>query len=627
MNENIIAFIDKYTNIDNPGYALMLNGGWGCGKTHFVKEWMANQKKSEKEDNLHIVLKPIYVSLFGKKTIDQVVYDIKKEITPWLYSKEAKVCKKLISCFSQAALHVDINKDGKDDGELTFGFDPLSLLGEGNNTENIKGRKILIFDDLERCQIDMKEILGFINYLVEHNGCKVIVVCDECHLDDKQRQEYGEYREKTFGRTFSVKGDASVAYDAFVEDVKYVAYNKDIITELKNTALQIYDCSHSSNLRALRQTIHDFAIAGSFIIKQYAGKPKLNEFLKTLFIHFQILHLEDSNGNRENFELFAESVSNIFTDEDDKGKINWFLSKYTPWLDANNVPRLNGMLAADVLSFDKDGVMRMNFANPYFGEDTETLSAAQDIIKNLHQMDNEILVKQEALVVKALRACTYEKLNELVADIICMSSLDVHKVSSYAANDIKIMSENAIDSYLNNLNPVPEDFKQQALKCISYYQNSHLNNGVWKDIKPYYEAKVDKICGRIVNRMQMFWLNIDNNNIDDIVKIWKDPLPDHSTLYEDAPMFKGLDADVLTQRILSLNNGALNSLSNWLRYFYSDNGRPVGWEKKLSSDVPMLQLMKNAIDNEVSNKIKLDKLAYEKMSKALGGIIQVLAKE
>lgn len=41
MNEDIIRFLNEYAKLPSPQYAVLLRGKWGCGKTYFVKNWLA----------------------------------------------------------------------------------------------------------------------------------------------------------------------------------------------------------------------------------------------------------------------------------------------------------------------------------------------------------------------------------------------------------------------------------------------------------------------------------------------------------------------------------------------------------------------------------------------------------
>ena len=108
--------------------------------------------------------KPIYISLFGLKEVQQVTESINKEIYPWLYSKGAKFIKNFLKAASKIVLRYDIDADGngKNEGSATLNLDSILLLKEDNN--EIKGNKILIFDDFERCNINFETLLGYINY-------------------------------------------------------------------------------------------------------------------------------------------------------------------------------------------------------------------------------------------------------------------------------------------------------------------------------------------------------------------------------------------------------------------------------------------------------------------------------
>ena len=42
-----------------------------------------------------------------------------------------------------------------------------------------KEQLVLIFDDVERCQIDVIELMGFLNNLCENKGYRVILIANE----------------------------------------------------------------------------------------------------------------------------------------------------------------------------------------------------------------------------------------------------------------------------------------------------------------------------------------------------------------------------------------------------------------------------------------------------------------
>lgn len=63
--------------------------------------------------------------------------------------------------------------------------------------------KTIVFDDLERCSINLEDLFGAINKYVEHHGCKVIVIAH----DDKLNDELTDKKEKIFGQVIKVTPD------------------------------------------------------------------------------------------------------------------------------------------------------------------------------------------------------------------------------------------------------------------------------------------------------------------------------------------------------------------------------------------------------------------------------------
>ena len=94
MNRNILTFLNEYAEIPDPQYAIMLRGAWGCGKTFFIRQWMEQLKNNRDADKLK--WQPIYVSLYGLTTTQQITEQINKEISPWLYSKGMKLAKNIL---------------------------------------------------------------------------------------------------------------------------------------------------------------------------------------------------------------------------------------------------------------------------------------------------------------------------------------------------------------------------------------------------------------------------------------------------------------------------------------------------------------------------------------------------
>lgn len=166
-DEQILEIIEKYVNKKETNYAILLDGEWGSGKTYFIREILvpklkANYEKEKKEKNKDDNLKnkkPIYISLYGMEDIKEISKSIYINL---LGEKSNKWISTPINIAQFLKTDIDYSK-------IT------EVLEQFINLE----KNIIIFDDLERCNIDINLCLGYINNLVEHNNIKVIIVANE----------------------------------------------------------------------------------------------------------------------------------------------------------------------------------------------------------------------------------------------------------------------------------------------------------------------------------------------------------------------------------------------------------------------------------------------------------------
>ncbi len=63
-------------------------------------------------------------------------------------------------------------------GPLSFNFNELKKIFNVFETKDM----VICLDDLERCSIPICELLGFVNNLIEHCNCKVLILADESNI-------------------------------------------------------------------------------------------------------------------------------------------------------------------------------------------------------------------------------------------------------------------------------------------------------------------------------------------------------------------------------------------------------------------------------------------------------------
>ena len=189
--EELIESILDYVRADYTDYAIMINGEWGSGKTHF---W--NNKVRNKIESLQLngrKYSTIYMSLYGISNLE----DISKKI----FIETTQLMDKNLKKYMDSHGQTTIPEYAK------TGLDMANFFGVTKNGEKIDygeffatNNKILCFDDLERANVDVIDILGYINNFVEHDHIKTIIICNEKELSTKLKSSNLEM--KTFIATY-----------------------------------------------------------------------------------------------------------------------------------------------------------------------------------------------------------------------------------------------------------------------------------------------------------------------------------------------------------------------------------------------------------------------------------------
>ena len=139
INESIKEFLEWYFKQKSPKYAVMITGEWGCGKTWLLDEIM---KQREETDYLRI-------SLFGVSSIQEIYDRCFAQIYPMLAAPGTQIVSGLaMGLLSQLSFPV---------GNVTVQPDNGSPDGIGiKRLMTNLSRKIIFFDDYERCTLPRK---------------------------------------------------------------------------------------------------------------------------------------------------------------------------------------------------------------------------------------------------------------------------------------------------------------------------------------------------------------------------------------------------------------------------------------------------------------------------------------
>ena len=274
LNSHIGEYLDYYCELSHaPEFAVLLKGQWGAGKTWFINKYCEKLKANNQ--------RYLYVSLYGMTSFSEIEETFFQQLHPILSSKGMAITGKILKGFIKGALKIDLNNDAKDDGTWSVqvpDFDLPEYLKDAD-------KSILIFDDLERCKIDISNILGYINYFVEHKGLKVVIVANEDEL--LKVESYNAIKEKLIGKTFGVSLDLERALENFIKAVNNSIVRSFLVDNVELIE-NLYSAAKYENLRNLKQIVLDFERIFEFLPEKARKKKELLQDILKFLMAFSI---------------------------------------------------------------------------------------------------------------------------------------------------------------------------------------------------------------------------------------------------------------------------------------------------------------------------------------------------
>lgn len=296
MNEKEISeYLVNYIENDKTRSAVMLTGPWGSGKSYYIQNQLVNMLEKNDKDI-------VCVSLYGLKTLAELNKSIYLEL------RAKKVIKNINKKLSKNQVDIDSTNKSKKHiifgrwvkkhgNELTIsayllgktiikgfaGFFNVPLEFSDKDIEklfssiNLEG-KLIVLEDLERSSIDIIEVMGYVNNLVEQDGVKVLLVANEDEIikyvedtedgkekDDKKSKkltdkasEYVRVKEKTVRDTICFEPNYNFAVLNIIKEFQCKYFEKAIDEDQKtklcpivSNTVKIMDDLKIYNLRAV----------------------------------------------------------------------------------------------------------------------------------------------------------------------------------------------------------------------------------------------------------------------------------------------------------------------------------------------------------------------------------------
>lgn len=276
--ERVKEALTQYIRHPPPGYAFLLEGGWGVGKSHFWRQFQGKELSALGRTDISF-------SVAGLSTLEDLENALflasVENLAPQMVRETASVVWKTALRF----IKVDPN-------DIKLRADVKS------------GATIVCIDDVERFAGDFKVLFGFIKGLLDDAVLHVVMVGDEKRaLADLAG--YGDYRERIVGKTITVPPDTAAVYDS-------VAYGyadsrvRDALKEARDKALILFSDKRLTNLRTLRAILDEVNTLLLAMVWPTDNMPHLDALLSAVTFHSMVV-AKDASAVDEVARVFLMS--------------------------------------------------------------------------------------------------------------------------------------------------------------------------------------------------------------------------------------------------------------------------------------------------------------------------------
>jgi len=201
-SDNIFGAINAYLDRRNTQYAIMIDGPWGVGKTHFILNSLIPRRTETKF---------VYTSLYGLNSFDEIDFEINAQI--------AAISSKINNPIgTEIYSWPGIEKEAV--GTDYLSNKPRQILASVNDCETDHS-VVICLDDLERWHGDLHLCLSYINRLVEHKNLKCILIGNLEEMPSNAVFTFSNAREKTIRHIYRYESDYQKIIDISLDLVDY----------------------------------------------------------------------------------------------------------------------------------------------------------------------------------------------------------------------------------------------------------------------------------------------------------------------------------------------------------------------------------------------------------------------
>jgi hypothetical protein len=269
-------YIENYLKNDKTKSAIMLTAPWGMGKSYYIQNCLIPHLEDTTEK------KCVVVSLYGlndTKEISKAIYfETRAKIA---CAKNEKVQAGKI--FGKTIIKGALSVAGID---LSLNEDDLEKLYSSIDLTN----QLIILEDLERSGISIKQVLGFVNNLVEQDGAKVLLVANEKEIKD--------FKQIT---TKDNKGEEKTKWVYTEETEEYLKIKEKTVSDTI-----LYLCDYDEAIKSILNLYSETKIARLFKPKTASDSLLITNDIRTVMA-------DVGDYNLRSFIFACQKTADIFS--------------------------------------------------------------------------------------------------------------------------------------------------------------------------------------------------------------------------------------------------------------------------------------------------------------------------
>ena len=648
--EDLVESILDYIRSDYTDYAIMINGEWGSGKTYF---W--NNKIKPKIESMQLNGRrytAIYMSLYGISNLE--------EISKKIFIETTQLMDKNLKKYMDASDVKNIPEYAK------TGLDMANFFGVTQNGDRIDyaqffstDDKVLCFDDLERANVDVIDILGYINNFVEHDHIKTIIICNEKELSTKLKNsnlemktfiatylldkenklniktdkpmverirdtieyvfdkanDYERIKEKLIGETFEYQPEFNYIINGLLMRYENCPDLIRFLRENTNLIISTFNKSGTRNLRILKHSLTNFKKIFDQVNKSY---PNTNyRVLQTMLIFTIAISFEIKAG-----KITKDKFVNINDNEEYKAILvssRVFMDNRQFYIkEFDNNYYYNFKAEYRFFKFIELYVRTRIFDMKIFKRDMEAI---------INTVDTDKLPGYKRLLTEEYWKISDDQFGSIVTEVLedvkfgRIELINVVKLFAYFAHFVR---KGLIDYDMKTIKSVFLNGMNVSSLTSSYCPNveeelaslaieedksddmeeilKHFNNINAQLKERMYKEKADEIFKNIPMKMEQFYDRFDKECMQ-------------------VPIFRYYDVFQMFQRISCASNEDIVTIKEKLL----DRAKKYG--KELLDELPNLEKLKQVMDDYIDGKEPTIKLVIlQDFAEELGNVIAVYKK-